>query len=113
MSKSKRGAKGAGFDYDGRRSQRSTMMRGSHVKPLTHRRERRGEIRLLQRELEVLEEERAADRREAYHRMLEDDYGDVFLSDDLFEIFDESHVEMSPRSPAYLAIITKRLATPR
>jgi len=68
---------------------------------------------LLQRELEAFAEDRAADRHEAYHRMLEDDYGDVFLSDDLFEIFDESHVEMAPLSPAYLAIITKRLATPR
>lgn len=108
MGKSKRGAKGAGFDYDGRRSQRATMMRGAHVKPLTHRHERRGEIRLIQRELEALEEDRAAERHEAYNRAFAEDYGDVFLSDQLCDIDDMIEGRM-PIDPAFAEAIDRRL----
>ncbi len=67
MTKTIRGGKSPGFDYDGRRAynRRSAVARGSRLKRLTNRSERRQEPRLAHNELQLLAVERELDEHEA------------------------------------------------
>lgn len=77
MTKTIRGGKSPGFDYDGRRAynRRASVAQGSRLKRLTNRSERRREPQLAHNELQLLAIEKELDQRDLFYAMCDyDDY---------------------------------------